>query len=500
MKKLFYLLAFFMAFSVWSCSSDEEGGGANDPQFNLLTEARTTSGGVTGLQAFTYDSQGRVLTRTYNGQAAGSVSYSGSSMTVTEGGETGTIALDALGNASSFYGRSFTYFTTGATAGYIHTMTVNQNESAIDVISNRIVAGAQLVTFVVSDDGKYTSFTQTNVLNDGETSTSLPQTDGFNVITGTILYSGNLVNKSESFNPITKEFGMTFLGKGPAFLPTRINMSDGSHLTYTYTLYPSGHVKKMVIKYYDENSVLQYEEEFYGNWRSGGTDITGGIVFPGSVDARVTEYTEWAGSDQETIGVLTYNAQGKITNMLETRYGEDPQNMAITYPTSTTISLNGTPVGTLSAAGYVLTMMGETYTYNSGGYLTQKTELRNDGSVYQEIYTYNADHCVSSILTHVKPNVDAAWINEEIWQYEYETADGYLIPNVANCLDVAQYNWWSPLFGKVSPYLPVREIGPDDTYDIGYEFDENWFPTTITFTNVDTEQMDVVLIEWDVID
>ena len=43
MKKLLYFLAFAAAFSLWSCSDDDEGGDPDDPQFNLLSEARILS-------------------------------------------------------------------------------------------------------------------------------------------------------------------------------------------------------------------------------------------------------------------------------------------------------------------------------------------------------------------------------------------------------------------------------------------------------------------------
>jgi len=482
MKKLLYFLAFAAAFSLWSCSDDDEGGDPDDPQYNLLSEARIEDAFV----QFTYDAQGRLLTRRVNGQAAGTITYAanGASLTLNYNAQNIVVPLDALGNATEFMDREYTYYT-GAKAGYIHTMT-EEADFVVGASTDKVVVQDKVYTFTVDDDGKYTTITETI---------------GANVTTYTVLYGSPLKpNKSESFNPLMEEYGITFLGKGPTSLPTRVNCSDDSYITYTYVLYPSGHVRQMTIRRYDDEGDLWDTEVFYGNWKSGGTNITGGVVVPGTVDARVTSVVEWADTENEQSTTITYNAQGDPATVVEQYFGEDPENLVITYPTATQIAINGTVVGTLNAAGNLTEIFDETYTYNASGYQTKWTREEEDGDVEEEVYTYNADNCVTTTFWREDYDGDDVWDDEETWEYEYEDEEGFMIRNVSNSVDVAKYQWWGTFFGKVSPYLPILETGPYDEWDLEYDLDVNWYPTTIYWFSNSGPGEDRVEIEWEELD
>jgi len=467
--------------SLWSCSDDDEGGEPSVPQPDLISEARYDN----DYAQYSYDAQGRMLTWRVHGQEYCSFSYAadGASMTMQSGARNYTVPLDALGNAAECFGVDYTYYS-GVKAGFVHTQTVHY-DFAVGASMDKGVVENSVATYSVDDAGKYTSYTVTR---------------GSEVRTSTILYGSPLMpNKSENFNPIFGFNNSTFLGKGPAYLPSRINFQDG-YLTYTYVLYPSGHVRRMTVRWYDEEGDLIDTEVSCFNWKSGGTNVTGGVVVPGSVDARVVSAVEWADTGDELTTEISYNAQGDPATMMEQHFGEDPENFTITYPSPTEIAVNGTVVGALNAAGNITEIFGETYTYNGSGYLTKKTEEGDGGLIVEETYTYNADHCVASSLWKIDYEGDGTWDDEELLEFEYEDEDGIMFPNVTNSIDVAKYQWWGAFFGKVSPYLPLRQIGPDYECEWSYDLDENWYPTTIYRDEESGARFDTFSFEWEEID
>ncbi len=480
MRKLFYILAVVSLLPLWSCGDDEDGGLSEDTRLNLLYQARVND----DFLQFSYDAQGRVTGRFLNGQPAGTVTYAanGSSLTLVYGDGNDVIPLNALGYAEEFSGDIYEYYTTGAQAGYIQSITTLMERSVSFVTEDKDAPEGVTVSFVVDAQGRYTTFT-----------IDRPEMP---VLTGTITYAGNLVNRSESFNPITQEWGITFLGKAPAYLPTRMDVSDGSYMTYSYTLFPSGHVKKMIKRSYDDEGNLESEDEFSAHWRSGGSLIMNGFTLPGTVGQRITSVTEWAGTEYEESVEITYDAQNRYATLLMAEYGEDPQNLVITYPTATTIAVNGIQVGTLNASGNILTMFNETYTYNASGFLTLFT-AEEDGETFQEAYTYDEEHCITSVLWKADHESDDVWDEEELWEYTYETEEGVRIPNMSDCVDVARYNFWNAHQGKVSYFLPVTESGPGYLFELDYDLDENWYPVHISWTGILTDDEGEVDLEWE---
>ena len=415
-----------------------------------------------------YDVQGRVTGRVKNGTNAESFAYGGGgSVVYSAGQDTLNLTLDAMGYVSSYKGSVYGYYTSGVQKGFVSSVTryADLNGKRVPVV----------VRYVVSGTGLYNSYT-----------VSL----GTEVKTYTVLY-GDAPNYSDTFNPVLGNYGLTFLGRAPLRLPVRIDCSDKTYRTFSYTFYPTGQVETWDERYCLSDGTVFFERFSGADWSADGVLYTGGAQIFQSLKKSVLSVLE-----DNVSTALSYNSDGFLSLILQSRNGVVDRSEVV-YVDQNTILMNG-QTGLLNESGCLVRLGGCEYEYNEAGYLISK-KIQDESLIMEEVYSYNSDNCVSKVLKRWKFSGGGAWLRCDSVRYEYTGASGYSIKNNTPCIDVARGDFWNPFLGKVSPSFPVREVNEDYVIDLYYKLNSYNYPEKITFLGASgLGQSYVVRISWTV--